>query len=216
MCRKDRGHSTITSLLLAWQATGDDRRLEELLALGSPLIEKTVRGELHRQHIRDPAAADDAAALVFDHLRRLAGHRCRGRTVTPFRPAARHRGDDPGTAYVTWLASERARDVARALHRHARRLRSCTSMPSSPMEDLESCTCSPASDAEMAAEAAAQTALLQQAIDRLEPTLADVLRMLLAGKSQAAIAVRLRVCEGTVSRMRVRAIRQVREFVRPR
>ena len=60
------------------------------------------------------------------------------------------------------------------------------------------------------AAADADCASLHQELERLEPRLRTVIAMLLEGKSQVTIAHALGVCEGTVSRLRVRAIDQLR------
>lgn len=213
MCRMDCDQSTITTLLLAWQATSDEHRLELLLDRSRDLIEGVARRVLHRQRINDPAAVDDAAALVFDHLRRLPGRQAADRPVKPFRLTACRGASEPGRAYMIWLAKERARDVARAIRSRARRSLSFAQLDDS--QTLDESLLSPSeSDADMPRDADERLCLLQQALDRLDAPLATVLRMLLAGKRQAAIAVALHVSEGTVSRMRGRAIHQVRALLR--
>jgi RNA polymerase sigma factor (sigma-70 family) len=56
---------------------------------------------------------------------------------------------------------------------------------------------------------------LAAAIDRLEPQLRTVVQMLLDGKSQVVIAHVLGVCEGTVSRVRSRALAKLRALLEP-
>lgn len=214
MRRMDRDYGTMTSLLLSWQSTNDEHRLELLLERSRGLIEGAARRVLHCQHINDPSAVDDAVALVFDHLRRLPGQRSTGRPVKPFRPDAHHGSGEPGTAYVIWLAKERARDVARAIRSRARRMQSFSQLAESQTVFGTSMMPPAENDADPTQAAAERSSTLHGVLDRLDPPLASVLRMLLAGKSQAAIAVALHVCEGTVSRMRARAIHQVRSLMK--
>ena len=53
---------------------------------------------------------------------------------------------------------------------------------------------------------------LHEAIKKLEPRLRTVIDMLLDGKSQAVIAHVLNICEGTVSRLRCRAIEELQRL----
>ncbi|NBW96972.1 MAG: sigma-70 family RNA polymerase sigma factor, partial [Planctomycetia bacterium] len=57
-----------------------------------------------------------------------------------------------------------------------------------------------------------RTTRLHAAIGRLEPRLRTVVELLLEGKSQAVIAHALDVCEGTVSRLRSRAVAELRRM----
>ena len=54
---------------------------------------------------------------------------------------------------------------------------------------------------------------LLDAVAQLEPPLRQLVELLLEGKSQATIAHVLNVCEGTVSRMRKRAVDRLRELL---
>lgn len=215
MSRLDRGHHDLTALLLSWQSTSDESRLEELLDHSRDLIEGSARQALLRQHIKDPAAVDEAVALVFDHLRRLAGRGQAGRAVAPFCPTTTRGPGEPGTAYVVWLAKERARDVARGIRSRSRLIKPFSQRGSDRLAFREPLMpAQPGDENQGMADARERHTRLEQALERLEPPLASVLRMLLQGQSQAAIAATLRVCEGTVSRMRVRAILRLRSLLR--
>lgn len=209
------GHKDIASLLLAWQATGAEDGFEDLLDAVRGVIEQVARRVLHRHHIDDPAAVDDAVSLVFDHLRRLPPHARAGRSVAPFRPRDDRGDGDAGTAYLTWLATERARDVARATRAHARRARPFSQLDDAARHSFTKRCASLTSPEELYLSDdnadGNRAARLAEAIPRLDPPLGHVLTMLLKGMSQAAIAAKLRVCEGTVSRMRARAISQLRK-----
>ena len=54
---------------------------------------------------------------------------------------------------------------------------------------------------------------LKQAIDGLKERQATVIRMLIKGTNQARIAAKLNICEGTVSRLRNRAIARLRHIL---
>jgi RNA polymerase sigma factor (sigma-70 family) len=57
------------------------------------------------------------------------------------------------------------------------------------------------------------TARMHDALPLLEPRSRTVVELLLDGKSQAVIAHVLGVCEGTVSRLRTRAIAELRRLL---
>lgn len=210
------GHKDVCDLLLAWQANGAEDGFEELLMAVREIIEGTARRVLHIHHVDDPAAVDDAVSLVFDHLRRLSPHARAGRAVSPFQPRDNHGESDSGVAYVTWLATERARDVARARRAWARRARPFSQLDDVARHSLNRCaSLTPPAGCDLSAGDTDERAMrLAEAIQRLDPPLAHVITMLLAGKSQAAIAADLGVCEGTVSRMRARAIIRLRRGLR--
>jgi RNA polymerase sigma factor (sigma-70 family) len=150
--------------------------------------------------VADRSAVDDVVSLVLDHLRRLPCGNAGERRVALFR------GDDAtvgrGLAYVRLLARNRARDVARARHRRDRRARVFSMLDAMgwqavaagrPVNDLHE--------------------QLLDAVAQLEPPLRQVVELLLEGKSQATIAHVLDVCEGTVSRMRKRAVDRLRALL---
>lgn len=201
--RSDKSPS-ITTLLLEWQATADERHLESLLRMSSELLWQTARSMLVRCGVADPAAADDAVALVLDHVRRLPGTVANERQVARFRPRRSVRSNDPGEAYLIWLSKERARDVARRHRSRARHMQPLSTVePSSSLTPLQSLLGRSGTDAD-------DLVRLEQAIDGLKERQATVIRMLITGENQARIAAELNVCEGTVSRLRNRAIAVLR------
>lgn len=200
----------VETLLLAWQSTGDEQRLEDLVRMITPLLERVAAHTLRRLGIRDSSAIDDATALVFDHLRRLPRHASSERPVMPFaadRPRCHCERGDAGIAYLHRLTHDRAIDVARARRRSARH-----ATPFSELDGSATIRISRWVAAEQADDATddISSARLEQSLDRLEPRLRTVIAMLLEGKSQVTIAHALGVCEGTVSRLRVRAIDHLR------
>jgi RNA polymerase sigma factor (sigma-70 family) len=175
------------------------------------MLERITARTLQRLGIRDRSAIDDTTALVFDHLRRLPSQPPGERSVMPFaakQPQDRPAPGDSGVAFLHRLTHDRAIDVVRARRRRARH--------ATPLSEIGDAThisvyrwmeCDAADDL---AAADADSVSLHQEIDRLKPRLRTVITMLLAGKSQVAIAHTLGVCEGTVSRLRIRAIDQLR------
>jgi len=200
---------TIESLLLEWQSSGDEQRLEDLVRMITPLLERVAVRTLQQLGVHDRSAIDDTTALVFDHLRRLPCQSPGERSVMPFatdRPRYRCERRDSGAAYLHRLTHDRAIDVARARRRNARR-----ATPISQLCDTARVSVYRWTEAETADDMAdADSERLHQQIDRLEPRLRTVITMLLEGKSQVTIAHSLGVCEGTVSRLRVRAIVRLR------
>ncbi|NDC53309.1 MAG: sigma-70 family RNA polymerase sigma factor [Planctomycetia bacterium] len=199
----------VAAALVAWQTTGDDRSLERVIGLAAADLERVAVRALHRLHVRDRAAVDDTLSLVFDHVRRLAAGPGGERPVAPFNPAGRPlRGrGDPGRAYLAWLTEERARDVARSRRRQTRRACCFSELGRVPHDRdrtgriLSRTDVAPDDDC---------PARLHAAVVRLEPRLRTVVELLLEGKSQAVIAHALDVCEGTVSRLRARALEELR------
>lgn len=192
--------SIVRESLLAWQCDGRQAAFERLVgAARGPAADIAAR-VLRRSGVRDPAAVDDAVALVLDHLRRLPGVTADERPVSPFEPARTQ--SRPGLAFVTRLAIDRARDIVRQRRRGARR---CVSMAW-----IEPLVADPASGDGTAHE---QRTQLHRAIAALPPRERDVMRQWLEGRSQAAIAAGLRVCEGTVSRLRSRAVDRLRSLL---
>ena len=206
---EDGACSAVSRLVLEWQSTGVEPAFEALLGQVGSHVKRVAERVLRRHGLRDPAAVDDAVSLVLDHLRRLADSHGRERPVAKFiivRPAAGGRpGRDPGQAFITCLATDRARDVARARRRQR----------SVPFSQL-------GAEAALAFErglaAAASAGGGQPLIDRIraeaagfEPRQRLLVEFLLEGKSQATIAHVLGVCEGTVSRLRGRVIAALRE-----
>ena len=189
----------VARCLLAWQETAHEAWLERVVTSTTDHLRRVARRVLQRHRVHDWSAVDDALSLALDHLRRLPVHDADGRAVARFDTARRPRsGDgDSGISYLTWLVRERSLDVVRQRRRQAARdLRFA--------EEGEAATPSePAFDADQAAR-------LREAVGRLEPRQRAVVELLLDGKSQTAIAHLLDVCEGTVSRLRTRAIAELR------
>jgi RNA polymerase sigma factor (sigma-70 family) len=202
---------TIESLLLEWQSSGDEQCLADLVRMIMPLLERVAARTLRRFGIHDRSAIDDTTALVLDHLRRLPGQPPGERSVMPFaanRPRYCREPGDSVAAYLHRLTHDRAIDVARTRRRSARR-----ATPMSEFGDTTRISVSRWTEVETAddvAAADAASASLHHALDRLEPRLRTVITMLLEGKSQVTIAQALGICEGTVSRLRVRAIDRLR------
>lgn len=198
--------------LLAWQETADAACLEHVVAATTAQLARVARWILKRHHVDDWSAVDDALALVLDHLRRLPVAAADERSVARFDATRPPRGGDgdPGVAYLTWLVQERALDVVRKRRRQAAR--------DTKFEERGTAWC--CSDGTRWGDApsgsdfdADHTTRLHAAIGRLEPRLRTVVELLLEGKSQAVIAHALDVCEGTVSRLRTRAIAELKRMM---
>lgn len=204
--RKKRARS-IAAMLLDWQSTADERHLESLLRVSSHLMWRTARSVLIRHRVVDPAAVDDAVSLVLDHVRRLAGVSPNEKKVSRFKPGRTPPATDPGEAYLVWLSTERARDVART-----RRARARFVQPLSHVETVNSLT--PLHTLVGSSDNDTDDLIrLHHAIEGLEDRQAIVIQMLITGQSQATIAAKLKVCEGTVSRLRTRAIARLRQLL---
>lgn len=202
---------SIESLLLQWQSSGDEQYLEDLMRMITPLLERVAARTLQQLGIRDRSAIDDTTSLVFDHLRRLPSQPSGERSVMPFaadRLRYRRERDDSGAAYLHRLTHDRALDVVRARRRRARRVTPISELCDTARVSVYRWTKVETDDDVAAADA--DSASLHLELDRLEPRLRTVIAMLLEGKSQVTIAHALGVCEGTVSRLRVRAIDQLR------
>lgn len=202
--RECRGDDCLGGLLARWQASGDPAQLEAVVAAVRQVVELVAGRTLMECHVADRSAVDDVVSLVLDHLRRLPCGNAGERQVALFR------GDDAtvgrGLAYIRLLARNRARDVARASHRRDRRARVFSMLDGTGWRAVS------------AGGAAARAAdeLHEQLVDavaRIKPPLRQVVELLLEGKNQATIAHVLDVCEGTVSRMRKRAVDRLRELL---
>ena len=200
----------VADALQAWQETGDVAWLEHVIAETLPRLERAARGLLRSLQIDDWSAVDDTLSLVLDHLRRLPATNSGERTVARFEHRRdTGRGGDPGLAYLVWLAHERAFDVARRRKRQTNRHRLYMSAHHAPPidgADFEALADSSETDRDTAAR-------LQTALALLEPRSRTVIQLLLDGKSQAVIAHVLGVCEGTISRLRARAIAELRRLL---
>lgn len=184
----------VGDLLLKWQHEADSQSLSTLCGVVMPVIERAARSALARMNIRDSGAVDDTLSLVLDHLRRLPI--CDGSVGTfETRPTK----GDAGIAYLRWLTRRRAMDVARAIQR--RRRHEAAHAEAIPQETFwipEDC------------DEPDFSSWLHSAIATLDARSQEVIGFLLKGLSQAEIAKELGVCEGTVSRIRAKAINQLR------
>lgn len=194
----------VTRLLLRWQETGSHAAFESLVDHVRPHVERVAACTLRRHGLRDPAACDDAVALVLDHLRRLPGEQSGERRVAKFVPGPDRSGSrvvrDPGLGFITWLAADRGLDV----------VRSCRRRRSVPFSQLGA---EAASALEQNLVAKCPLPAGQLPIDRvreaavgLEPRQRVIVELLLDGTCQTVIAHMIGVSEGTVSRLRCRAI----------
>lgn len=211
------GSASIESLLLLWQSTGSHEHLERLVTAIRPVAEKMARDTLHGRGVHDRFSVDEAIALVLDHLRRLPGPAHGERSVAPFTPRTNtwcmRSHIDPGQAYILWLTRERAADVARARRRWGRRATLFSQLDAAAIRQVQDCAaastaCEP--DENVHSDLVPQ---LHNAIVRLPPRERLVLELLLEGKTQAVISHALNCCEGTVSRIRARAIGALRDLL---
>jgi RNA polymerase sigma factor (sigma-70 family) len=203
------------ALLCQWQATGSHAALEDLIRSATPVMVVVIGRVLGQRGIRDPAAVDDALALVFNHLRRLPGAADGEPTVSPFHSdggtVAEH-----GRAYLQRLAHDRAVDIARRCRRRARR-----EAAFSALDDVAVMQVPERAGLAMLGEAAdepddQEEQFLRREMAGLEPREQQLVRLLIEGKSQAVIAHVLGVCEGTISRMRTRVIAKLQAAIRTR
>jgi RNA polymerase sigma factor (sigma-70 family) len=196
-------------LMIAWQETGSHDALESLVRTVLPELERVIAGTLAERGIRDPAAVDEAWSLVLDHLRRLAGAESEDRRLTRFTPArVSSAAEDPGWGYLRQLARSRARDVAR----RRRRGRS-VAFSQLGADDEQQLAETPLDEAPAGEATRPAGDRIRQAADSLEPRLRLLVELLLDGKSQAVIAHVLGRSEGTVSRLRRRAIAALRQIL---
>lgn len=202
--------TSVSLLFLRWQETGRESEFEAIVAEVQSQVEQVAERMLHRQGLRDPAAVDDTVSLVLDHLRRLAAGEGMDRPVAKFAPtpgAGRHALRDPGRAFVACLAKDRARDVVRARRRQR-------NVPFSQFGDEAARAFEQRLVAsEPAAEDPPLIDRVRAAAKQLEPRQRLLVELLLEGKSQTVIAHVLGVCEGTVSRLRARAIAELQSLV---
>jgi RNA polymerase sigma factor (sigma-70 family) len=108
------------------------------------------------------------------------------------------------------LAQDRALDVARAHRRRARHVSTFSQLDETAVSRLEDGYV----DASMGAHAGDDASRrLRSVLARLPARDRRVIGLLLEGKNQAVIAHVLGVCEGTVSRIRRRAIDRLRALL---
>jgi RNA polymerase sigma factor (sigma-70 family) len=209
--------SPIESHLLDWQTTGDPDCLALLVNTILSLAEQTAQSALRRLGIHDPSAVDETISLLLNHLRRLPNSATNERTVARFVPRRATSCAcsliDSGRAYIVWLTRERAADVARARRRRSRHTTVFSLLDTGMTSRLQACAASPDAFSD---EVQSQTDLclrLHEAIPQLPTRERLVMELLLEGKNQATIAHVLDVCEGTVSRLRMRAIAKLRDLM---
>jgi len=207
--------SSIESHLLDWQTTGDPDCLALLVKTTFSLAEQTAQSALRRLGIDDPSAVDETTSLLLDHLRRLPNSSTDERTVARFVPRREERCGsgliDSGVAYIVWLTKERAADVARARRRRSRHTTVFSLLDTRMMSCLQECEVSRDASSDEMQSQADRCLRLHDAIPHLPPRERLVMELLLEGKNQATIAHVLDVCEGTVSRIRMRAIATLRD-----
>jgi RNA polymerase sigma factor (sigma-70 family) len=191
-----RGESLPSEELLAvrlasWQATGCEIDLDAIWREAEPFVSQVARRTLLRMGVRDPAASDDARSLVLNHLRRLPLGE-----VTRFDPT---RGS---IAYLRWLSKRRAVDTARQIRRRQETPISTLSEKDKHLHCLHA-----VKEENLAAETAC---LLREACATLERRSRLVIEHYLDARPQAETVRVLGVCEGTVTRLRQRAIDRLR------
>lgn len=201
---------TVAELVVAWQESGSHQAFERLVAAALPRLGPLVAATLLGRGIEDPTASDDAIALVLDHLRRLADTGSDERHVAKFSAARSNSAPSAaGWGYLRQLARSRARDVARERRRQSLVF---SQLRGRGGEDFELTI--PGSVAGGTAPPPLADRL-REAARSLEPRQRLLVELLLDGKSQAVIAHVLGTSEGTVSRLRARAIKELRRILGP-
>ncbi|MFM1997195.1 MAG: hypothetical protein RLZZ111_1582 [Planctomycetota bacterium] len=210
--RHEIASANIGALLLSWQQKADPECFQRLVTAVTPLVERIARCALRRHGILDPTARDEALSLVLDHLRRLPGTHGE-RPVAPFVAPPQHQPEagDPGEAYVVWLTRDRAYDLARSRRRHSRHALLFSQLDRTATYRLERSLAAQQTSAPQPLDDLCNR--LRDAVKRLPPREKSVIELLLAGKSQTIIADTIQVCEGTVSRLRSRAIAALRDLL---
>lgn len=213
----DRSASTpadvcIAGRIISWQETGSEAAFAGLVQATLTRLQRIIKQTLRQRGVRDANVADDALSLVLDHLRRLPGGRQGERSVARFVPRSSEPlcgpDGDAGIPYLERLARSRAIDAARQRRRHAGLVFSQLSGRSRrPFEE----TIVGKDVGGMAPPGLSD--LVWEAAQELEPREQRLIELLLAGKSQAMIAHVLEVNEGTVSRLRIRAIESLRRIL---
>ena len=207
----------IESLLLRWQATGAHDHFEQLIIVIQPLASCMAKDTLLRLGVRDPSAVDDTLSLVFDHLRRLFGPANGERSVAPFSlrtdAVCNPSRVDSGRTYMLWLTRERAADVARAIRRRSRRVIMFSQLDTSTSRFVDGCVDPYPPNGQPGMVPADFCGQMHDAIPHLPSRERLVIELLLEGKTQAVISHSLDCCEGTVSRLRTRAVALLRDLL---
>jgi RNA polymerase sigma factor (sigma-70 family) len=205
----------LATLLCEWQATGSHAALEDLIRSAEPIVAVVIGRVLSQRGIRDPAARDDALALVFNHLRRLPGSASGEPAVATFDPG-RGTAADHGRTFLQRLAHDRAIDIARRCRRQSRRESTFSALDDVVASRLPE-RAGTAADSEAGDEPDdQQDQMFHQAVAGLDPRERELVRLLIEGKSQAVIAHVLGVCEGTISRLRCRVIAKLQTAIQTR
>jgi RNA polymerase sigma factor (sigma-70 family) len=186
---------TTCRLLQAWQAGGGPDDFHQLWKGIKSMVESTVRKTLCRQGIRDPSAADEAISLVMGHLLRL-----------PSGGVAKFDGNQSATGYLFWLSSRRCRDVTRSLRR--RREVSLSEVERRIAEPLVESHFDCGEDRH-----GGMINSLHDAMKALDERSQLVIERYLASEPQIITAKFLGISEGTVTRVRQRAIEKLRKLL---
>lgn len=192
---------SLSATLLRWQSASPEVSFEAISGQAAIIAGHVAESFLRKQGIRDPFAKDEAVSLVLTHLWRLRDKRG---TVTPFRIS---REDNSAEAYIRWLTIRRSMDVSRRLRR-----RSAKEVPLTEAEDMS------VAGSQTEEEGLARHELLERfhaLVRLLDRRSQGVMRRLLDGASQKEIAYEMGVCEGTVSRIRAKAVSQLYRFANP-
>jgi RNA polymerase sigma factor (sigma-70 family) len=212
-CEAPAADSTVSRLLLAWQDEGNQQAFETLVIEVLGDIEDTARSVFGRRRITSEVAIDDVVSLVLDHVRRLRPCRQNASRVQPFDPgrirsSSLDKADDAGRAYIRWLSQSRALDVCRMHLRRSRHEVTFAALPEATVVDMAQRPV--AAEQGPNGEQEKNEQWLEEALSVLDSRSRSVLMLLRAGESQAEIAKRLGVHEGTISRIRMRAIDNLR------
>lgn len=192
------GPNGVATWLACWQAGHDADALSALVEiLHDPLV-RLVAHTLRHVGIRDPGVRDDVVAAVLERLYRLGAADRPGR-CSAFDPGrvSPNAGVDPGWAFVRCIARSMAHDAARAVRR---RDRLAAGYAMAARESVQDECVGDVTDVEA----------LHAAMAALDERSRQVVELLLDGRSQVVIAHLLGVCEGTVSRVRTRAIARLK------
>jgi RNA polymerase sigma factor (sigma-70 family) len=189
---------SLSASLLRWQSASPNSSFEAISERAAIIAGDVAGAVLRKRGIRDPMAKDEAVSLVLTHLWRLRENRGK---VTPFRIS---RGGNSAEAYIRWLTIRRSMDVARRLRR-----RSVKEVPLTEAKDMA------VAGSQADGVCVARQELLERfhtLVGLLDRRSQGVMRRLVDGASQKEIAYELGVCEGTVSRIRAKAVQQMSKF----
>ena len=193
------GPARVASLLDRWQCSRDPDEFAALVTLVREPVARVVSWTLRRAGIRDPGACDEAVGLVLERLFSLGHDAAPGHRVV-FDGSRCDESGDAGWAFVRCVARSRARDVARVRRRRDGLIAGYAALAAldrgGAVDDRDD----------------ADASRLRSALEALDERSRQVVGLLLDGKSQTVIAHVLGVSEGTVSRVRARAIAKLRQI----